>query len=446
MAMEDTAHRPPSKAFGNEVQVSLGLDFGTTNSVAAMVGSEGRVETARFIHDGLTDSVCRSALSFFKSDHETQIEIGPWAVDRYLADPMDCRFLQSFKTFAASGSFRSTAIYGRPWRYEDLMAAFVEGLLSKSEPFHSQPSGRLVIGRPVAYAGHAPDAALAQSRYLTALARCGFEDVHFVYEPVAAAFYFAQRLEKDATVLVADFGGGTSDFSIVRFSLSDEGLRGIPLARTGVGLAGDRFDYRLIDNVISPRLGKGSQYKSFGKLLDIPIHYFANFAAWHQLAIMKAGPTIRELRQLANASDSPDPLEMLITIIENDLGYPLYKAVSETKLALSHHEQAHLSFHSDGIDIDATIERAEFERWIEPDLKKIDQAVDLALEQAALTVSDIDKVFLTGGSSFVPAVKARFNRFGEERLETGDQLLSIASGLALIGQESDIHRWTVREA
>jgi len=445
MAKKETMHQLPSGSDGDPASACLGLDFGTTNSVAAMIGAGGRIETAQFIHDGVADSVCRSALSFFKSDNETQVEIGPWAVDRYLADPMDCRFLQSFKTFAASGSFRSTAIYGRPWRYEDLMASFVEGLLSKCQPLPPTSLNRLVIGRPVAYAGHAPDATLAQSRYETALARCGFDDVHFVYEPVAAAFYFAQRLEKDATVLVADFGGGTSDFSIVRFSFSKDGIRGIPLSRTGVGLAGDRFDYRIIDHVVSPRLGKGSQYKSFGKMLDIPIHYFANFAAWHQLAIMKAGPTIRELRQLANASDNPEPLEMLITIIENDLGYPLYKAISEAKLALSHHAEAAFSFHSDGISIDATIEREEFERWIAPDLDRIDLAVDQALLDAGLTPADIDKVFLTGGSSFVPAVQERFKRFGEERLETGDQLLSIASGLALIGQESNIERWTVRE-
>jgi hypothetical chaperone protein len=424
---------------------SMGLDFGTTNSVAAVIGTDGGVQTARFLHDGETDSVCRSAISFFKTGAATSVEVGPWAVDRYLADPMDCRFLQSFKTFAASTSFHSTAIHGRPWRYEDLMAAFIDQMLTRGEPSLASFRGRLVIGRPVTYAGHAPEAALAQTRYLAALAKCGIDDVHFVYEPVAAAFYFAQRLEQDATVLVADFGGGTSDFSIVRFTLDKDGLRGIPMARTGVGLAGDRFDYRIIDNLVSPRLGKGSHYKSFNKMYDFPVHYFANFAAWHQLAIMKSGATLRELRQLAKASDAPDEIEMLITIIEDDLGYPLYKAVSEAKLAISHQEQAQLSFHSDGISIEATLERDAFERWIEPDLQRIDQAVDAALEQAGLTIGDIDKVFLTGGTSFVPAVRSRFMRFGEDKLESGDQLLSIASGLALIGQEKDIQRWTTRE-
>ena len=162
---------------------------------------------------------------------------------------------------------------------------------------------------------------------------------------------------------------------------------------------------------------------------------------------MKSAQTLRELRQLARTSDAPEQLEMLLTIIEEDLGYPLYRAVSETKLSLSRNEVAQLSFHSEGIDIDVPVARSDFERWIEPDLQQIDDAVGAALQQAGLEAKEIDKVFLTGGTSFVPAVQARFvSRFGQERIETGDPLLSIAYGLALIGEEEDISRWTVRES
>ena len=428
---------------------SVGLDFGTTNSVAAVRCPDGSVVTATFTHGAETESTCRTALGFSRqvSSGETLIEVGPWAVERYLNDPTGCRFLHSFKTFAASASFRSTMIHGRSSTYEDIMAAFVGRMFSKADLPLGAETRRLVIGRPVAYAGHAPDARLAEQRYSAALAKCGITDVHFVYEPVAAAYFYAQRLKENATVLVADFGGGTSDFSIVRFEVGKDGLHAVPLAKTGVGLAGDRFDYRIIDHVVSPRLGKGSQYKSFDKMLDFPTHYFANFAAWNQLAIMKSSQTLRELRQLARASNAPEQLEMLITIIEEDLGYPLYKAVSEAKLALSHDTSALLSFRSEEIVIEATIERAEFERWIEPDLRQIDQAVAAALVQAGLEAGDIDKVFLTGGTSFVPAVRDRFvARFGPDRIETGDQLLSIAYGLALIGEAEDFERWIVREA
>ncbi len=425
---------------------ALGLDFGTTNSVVATTQPDGTIQTATFTAPESTQAICRTALSFVRHRGETQVDVGPWAVERYLDDPSACRFLQSFKTFAASPSFRNTIIHARSYLYEDLMAAFVGNMLARADVDLEPASRRLVIGRPVAFAGHAADPVLAESRYASALEKCGISDVHYVYEPVAAAFYFAQRLERDATVLVADFGGGTSDFSILRFKVGSSGIQAVSLAKTGIGLAGDRFDYRIIDNVVSPLLGKRSRYRTFDKMLDIPSHYFANFASWSQLAIMKSAQALRELRQLARTSDSPDQLEMLITIIEEDLGYPLYKAVSAAKLELSHAPTAQLSFHSYGVDIEAEILRADFERWIEPDLAAIDAAVVAALDQAGLPAHGIDKVFLTGGTSFVPAVKARFvQRFGEERIETGDQLLSIAYGLALIGEQDDLERWTVRE-
>ena len=438
----------PSAAFprASGVTRALGLDFGTTNSVVATTQPDGTIQTATFTTPESTQAICRTALSFVRQNGGTQVDVGPWAVERYLEDPAACRFLQSFKTFAASASFRNTIIHARSYLYEDLMAAFVGNMLARADVDLEPASRRLVIGRPVAFAGHAPDPVLAESRYASALEKCGITDVHYVYEPVAAAFYFAQRLTRDATVLVADFGGGTSDFSVLRFKVGKKGIQAVSLAKTGVGLAGDRFDYRIIDNVVSPLLGKRSRYRTFDKWLDIPSHYFANFASWSQLAIMKSAQSLRELRQLARTSDSPDQLEMLITIIEEDLGYPLYKAVSAAKLELSHAPTAQLSFHSYGVDIEAEIARADFERWIEPDLAAIDAAVVAALDQAGLPPQGIDKVFLTGGTSFVPAVRERFvSRFGEERIETGDQLLSIAYGLALIGEQDDLERWTVRE-
>ena len=115
---------------------------------------------------------------------------------------------------------------------------------------------------------------------------------HHVYEPVAAAYYFAQRLQRDATVLVADFGGGTSDFSIIRFEVSGRGVHARPLSQSGVGVAGDTFDYRVIDNVVSPLLGKDTEIESWGKVLEFPAHYFTNFARWSQLSLMKTPKVI----------------------------------------------------------------------------------------------------------------------------------------------------------
>ena len=156
-----------------------------------------------------------------------------------------------------------------------------------------------VIGRPVTFAGQAPDDGLAQRRYAAALSSLGFEQVTYVLEPVAAAHFYAQRLEREAVILVADLGGGTSDFSILRFSRAEGRLKAEPLGHAGIGIAGDTFDARIVDHVVAPRLGKGGRYRSFGKVLPVPVHYFTALARWHELAFLKGSSDLRELKELA---------------------------------------------------------------------------------------------------------------------------------------------------
>jgi hypothetical chaperone protein len=427
---------------------AVGLDFGTTNTVLARLDADGRAQATQFRHDGELLHSFRTVLALWQ-DHEehglsTRMDAGPWAIDRFIADPFDCRFLQSFKTFAASRAFQHTTLAGQNYRFEDLLSAFFRKYLEHTGTEQADLPGRIILGRPVTFAGANPDAKLAAERYEKAFSSAGFTDIHHVYEPVAAAFFFAQRLTHDATVLVADFGGGTSDFSLVHFARAKSGLAAKPLAQTGVGIAGDTFDYRIIDAVVSPRLGKGTQYRSWGKVLDVPEHYYANFARWNQLSILKSPRLLAEIRDLARHSLAPEKLETLIDFIDADVGYPLYRAVSEAKMRLSGAETARLHFKACGVTIDRTITRAEFEAWIAHDLERIDRAVGVALARAGLDERHVDKVFLTGGSSFVPAVRHMFERrFGSDKIETGDQLLSIAYGLALIGAESDLSPWTV---
>src|SRR5262249_50198605 len=164
---------------------------------------------------------------------------------------------------AASSLFTDTSIHGRRYKFEDLLAAFLRMV---SQHAGAEFPKRVVVGRPVKFAGAAPDEALARTRYEAALRAVGFEEIHHVYEPVAAACFFAQRLDADATILVADFGGCTSDFSVVRFTRGSDGLGCTPLAHSGVGVAGDAFDYRIIDQVIARAFGKGSEYTSWGKI------------------------------------------------------------------------------------------------------------------------------------------------------------------------------------
>jgi hypothetical chaperone protein len=427
---------------------ALGLDFGTTNTVLSWAHPHAPADPVvfKFLTNRLFSF--RSALCFWNEgdeDHpKVQGEAGPWAIERFIELSGDCRFIQSLKSFAASRLFEQTYIYGSAWRFEQLFSAFFKTLRGHAHPQLDHLPRDVLVGRPVEYAGNRPDAGLAMERYRQALAPFGFERIRQVYEPVAAAFFYAQSLEDSATVLVADFGGGTTDFSVIHFDVTPRGLRAEALGHSGVGIAGDRFDYRIIDHVVLPQLGKGTNYRSMGKSLEMPRSCFASFAQWHELSVMKTSRDFRDFKDVARFSEAPELVGRFIRLIESDQGYTLYKSISDTKEALSEQDVAPFEFRGPGFEIRDTVTRAQFESWIAPELEAIEGALDAVLANAKLTVRDVDRVFLTGGTSFVPAVRKIFEqRFGTDRVEAGNEFVSIANGLATIGLREDAEAWVV---
>jgi hypothetical chaperone protein len=427
---------------------ALGLDFGTTNTVLSWAHPHRPAEPIVFNFLSNRLFSFRSALCFWDEGDENhpivKAEGGPWAIQRFIEASGESRFIQSLKSFAASRLFESTNVYGRGFKFEDLFATFFKSLREHATPQLEHLPRDVLVGRPVEYVGSRPDPALAMKRYELALAPFGFERIRQVYEPVAAAFFFAQSLEQSATVLVADFGGGTTDFSVISFDLHAKGMRAQALGHAGVGVAGDRFDYRIIDRVVLPQLGKGTTFRSMGKSLELPRSCFASFANWHELSIMKGSRDFRELKEVATFSESPERVRRFIALVESDQGYRLYKAVSDAKEALSRDESARFSFQGPGFAIESVITRAQFESWIAEELAAIEAALDKVLANASIATGDVDRVFLTGGSSFVPAVRAIFERrFGADRVEAGNEFVSIANGLATIGLREDLDTWIV---
>jgi hypothetical chaperone protein len=423
-----------------------GLDFGTTNSVAALPRGLGQEPHLVRLDgpDGAAE-VFRSALCFWREEGVRgglAVEAGPAAIHEYLEFPTDSRFLQSFKSVAASQSFQRASVFARPFRFEELGRLFLEKLASHAGGL-LDGLDRIVVGRPVHYAGATPDPDLARQRY-DAMFDGFARETHYVYEPLAAAFSYASRLTEPATLLVADFGGGTSDFSVVQVREPGASHRCLPLGHAGVGLAGDRFDQRIMDRLVLPMLGKGGRYRSFDKELEIPRGYFADFSDWSKLALMRNRRTLDELERLRRSALEPEAIGRMIAMIDNELGFPLYDAVTRLKRALSDQDRAIFSFSGAGVEIEAVVTRAEFENWIANDVARMAQAVDDALTDAGVDQADIDRVFLTGGTSLVPAVRRVFtSRFGNERIMSGGELTSIAHGLALVAQEDDPSAWRV---
>ncbi|SOE18702.1 hypothetical chaperone protein [Hoeflea halophila] len=430
---------------------ALGLDFGTTNTVMARVSEGAETSSVSFQSPAGTGDTMRTALSFIKDPQlgasALQVEAGSAAIRAFIDNPGECRFLQSIKTFAASSLFQGTMVHARKFQFEDLMEVFLRRLQHYAGDNWPSDAKRVVTGRPVHFAGSNPDAGLAMRRYSDALTRLGFPELHYVYEPVAAAIYFARNLDHDATVLVADFGGGTSDFSLIRFESRAGRVSAVPVGQSGVGIAGDQFDARIIEHLVAPEIGKGTQFKSFGKRLDVPGSYYRNFSRWNQLSIFKTTREFADLKALVRQAVEPDKLELFIDLIEHDEGYQLHRAVSAAKMALSEADEAEFRFPALGKAGEKIIERQDFEAWIEPDIASITAALEDVLEKTGTNACAVDKVFLTGGTSFVPAVRRIFTgRFAADRIETGGELISIAHGLALIGERDDIEHWTVPAA
>ncbi|WP_093065556.1 Hsp70 family protein [Sphingomonas sp. OV641] len=425
---------------------ALGVDFGTTNTVVAQADGAGDSRLVDFAGEAFHGPVFRSALCFWEDDsgwNGVAHEAGPWAIEEYLGSPLDSRFVQSFKTVAASATFERALIFGKPFRFEDLGQRFLRRLVGHAGGRLDARPSRIVIGRPVQYAGARPDEALARQRYDAMFHGFG-TSIHYVYEPLGAAYSYAAQLTEPATILVADFGGGTTDFSIVRVAEPGTARRCVPLSSAGIGIAGDRFDQRLMDRLVLPLIGKGTTYRSFGKLLDIPGGYFADFADWSRLALMRNRRTLEELRRLQRDASDRKAVGRMIALIENEQGFPLYDAVGRVKRELSQAEEAFFRFEGGGVSIAAPVTRADFEQWIAADLRRIEETMETALVRAGMEPRAIDRVFLTGGSSLIPAIRAIFERrFGGERIASGNELTSIAHGLALIGEQADVAEWSV---
>lgn len=423
--------------------MAVGLDFGTTNSSIAIAGADG-IEVAKFSYSGgLTESF-RSLLYLHRVRESGRSTIkswsGPAGIDEYLRSDEKGRLVQSLKSFLSSHSLQTTEVFGRRFKLEELIARILADIRIGAEAQFAPNASTVIVGRPVRFVGAASDAddEYALTRLREALRLAGFEKVLFEYEPVAAAYHYESTLDHDELVMIGDFGGGTSDFSLLRVgpSLRNSGTTRYVIANEGVGVAGDSFDARIIRHLVSPALGAGSELESGGKRLPVPNWVYFKLERWHHLSLLKSAETLNMLKSVAAQALEREKIGALIYLIQHDLGYQLHQAVQRAKIDLSNKESADFHFSDGDTQIDQKLSRAQFESWIQEDLSEIRSRVEALLSKTGVQPGEIDVVFLTGGSSFVPAVRRIFEtRFGQEKIRTGGEFTSVARGLALRAAE-----------
>ena len=405
---------------------TCGLDFGTSNSALALPTGEVLPIDAIAPQPRLFRSV------LFFPDDAPDVFAGQAGIDEYLAGGYG-RFIQSVKTWLKSRGFDRTQIRNRPYRLEDLVALLLRRIREAAEAQVGAPLREVVLGRPARFSEDPELDALAQRRLEAAAGLAGFERVRFLIEPIAAAYAYEARLEREERVLVGDFGAGTSDFTLMRLG-PERRTRGDRrddiLGSDGVYLGGDDFDAEIMRHCLLRHFGAGSTYSLTGRRLPIPNHVLNKLLSWSEMSFIREPSTRELIDRMLRTSDRPEAIEALHDLVEENLGFQLFRAIERAKVALSTADETMLRFDAARIHVEERITRARFEAFIAPLLERLDACVAGLLARSGSSPEQIDAVFLTGGSSQIPAVSRLFaQRFGEEKLRTGDAFTSVVEGL-----------------
>jgi hypothetical chaperone protein len=424
---------------------SVGLDFGTSNSAVTCVDATGMPVLAQFpTAAGMTGtfpSVLHFEREFEDGRPAVQAYAGTEAIERYLSHDTPGRLIRSLKAFLADRHFDGTHVYGRHLSLGDLIAAFLKQLLGTAARSLGPIPSRVVVGRPVHFSTEQTEGAneFALERLLQSVRASGFEEVSFEYEPVAAAYSYEQTVERDELILVGDFGGGTSDFSILPVGPGMRADASRPreiLGNDGVAIAGDAFDRQIVRHLVAPVLGFGSEYQAApDKKLPIPNWPYASLEQWHSLSLINRPKVLQMLERLRPLALNRSGLEAFAYFIQADLGLRLHESVRALKIALSRSPSATFVFSCGPVTIERSVSRADFESWIRAELHAMGASLDRLIAATGVRTEQVDRVFLTGGSALVPAVRRLFEeRFGVEKIAGGGEFTAVATGLALRAQ------------
>ena len=415
------------------MQIVFGIDFGTTNS-ALSVYRNGTVEVVAV--DGIDHGgeLLRSVL-YFNEEHE--IFAGQEAIHQYVSDGATGRFMQSIKTFLPNTSFVSTEIFGKRYTIDDLVAIILRKIKARGEAHVGCTVESVVLGRPVVFSKEAAKDAVAEQRLEMAARKAGFKNIWFQYEPVAAALTFEESLQpgQERIVFIGDFGGGTSDFSVIRvkggaFDRSDR--RSDVLSLGGVYVAGDKFDSQIMWDKVAHYFGRYARYKTMGQddWNSIPKSIIYTLCQWHRIPLLRARKTRELIRVIKGTADDRRAIEHLENIISDNYGFFLFQAIEKAKCELSVQELTRIDFKDRDLNITEEISREEFEALNADNFQQISDCIDDVVAKSGLQSAQIDTVFLTGGTSRIPLIQELFTeRFGRDKLEQRNAFTSVVHGL-----------------
>lgn len=410
--------------------VYCGIDFGTSNSSIAL-SKNGKVTLVPVEHEQYT---IPSALFFQQKLH--QPFFGRQAIECFFSRK-EGRFMRSLKRVLGTDLMKNgTSVNGRSMKFEDIMAAFLQNLKDTAERFADAELTHVVMGRPVHFIDDdmAGDQR-AEQELLTIAKRIGFRQVAFQLEPIAAAFAHEVLLQSEKLALVADLGGGTSDFTVIRLSRQYQQKTDRSsdiLANTGVRIGGNDFDKELSLAAIMPELGYKTTHGA--KNLEVPLKPYHDLAEWSKVNSLYTVKMRSQMQQLLHESHSKHTFNRLLRVLEQETGHALLAATEEAKIALTAVEQHSVALDFIEEELCVPVQRILFEESIREYLHQISQSAVECLHQAGVSASEIELIIFTGGTTEVPAVQTVFKElFPNATLSDENKLSSVGLGLAFDG-------------
>lgn len=411
-----------------------GIDFGTTNSALSIYDEEKKE---------IVETISIPSLIYFTEaksliDNESHI-VGEKAIEAYLHDGMKGRFIKSIKQILSRTTFTETRIHNKRYTAADLVTLILIDLKSKADQITGVSCSKAIIGRPVFFDDdNTQKDTLAQTRLKKAAENAGFSDVRFQFEPIGAAFAYEKTINKKERVLVADLGGGTTDFTYLILDpekVGSKDRKNDMIASGGIYIGGDSLDSAFMWEKGTPYFGKNTTYEATpGKVLNVPKSLFANICTWDKMNFFNGLKIQKEIEEYYYYSGNDPKFKNLITLIENNLGYSLFRSIEKTKIELSEFSMSNFQYANQGIAIDENISLEQYNAIIGRDVNKIEAYLNQFMETHQIKSEEIDCLFLTGGTSMVAAIQQLFKqKFPHIPLNSGDNFKSVAKGLAYSG-------------
>jgi len=404
-----------------------GLDFGTSNTTLGTMEGDAPVLAALEIgHTTIPSAI------FYAADGA--VLIGRKAIEAYV-DGVHGRLMRSLKSVLGTALIDETTRMGRErTRFRDVIGYYIAAVKRRAEQATGRELRDVVHGRPVHFVDNDPEADAKAEQTLREIAReIGFDQVSFQFEPIAAALDYERQISSEEIALIADIGGGTSDFSIVRLGPGRHGSADRAsdiLANDGVRIGGTDFDRQLSLGVVMPLFGFGSAMKRAG--LEVPSRYFHDLATWSNINRMYETSVTAELRQVRREAREPDLLDRLMRVIDEQRGHTLAMEVEEAKIALAGKRQASVPLEWVAPGLNAAVGRPDLVGHTRQLAERIAARVKNCLAQAHLSAGDIDAVFLTGGSVRLAHVrKAITQAVPSARIVEGDTFGAVGKGLTI---------------